>query len=169
MLGLLYRRFYSNVSSDSCFQLYLFLVRPLLKYASAVWSAHVKDKDVLENIQKFACCMITRLWESGYLHLLHLVGLSSLECCRLQARLSLLYKNIHQLCHFDEGIFTLSTSATHHANHNLVVNCPFARTNAYFYSFVSRSISIWNNLDSSFVCSSPVSAFKTMLSSISLL
>ena len=61
MLGLLYRRFYSNMSSDSCFQLYLFLVRPLLEYASAVWSPHVKkDKDALKNIQKFACRMVTR-------------------------------------------------------------------------------------------------------------
>ena len=30
--------------------------------------------------------------------------------------------------------FTLSTSLSHHAPHNLVLNSPFARTNSYFYS-----------------------------------
>ena len=38
LLGLLYRQFYNNMSSDSLLQLYIFLVRPHLEYASAVWS-----------------------------------------------------------------------------------------------------------------------------------
>ena len=70
LLGLLYRWFYNNMSSDSLLQLYIFLVRPHLEYATAVWSPHLKkDKDTLEKIQKFACCMATRSWESGYLHI----------------------------------------------------------------------------------------------------
>ena len=61
LLGLLYRWFYNNMSSDSLLQLYIFLVRPHLEYAAAVWSPHVKkDKDTLEKIQKFACRMASR-------------------------------------------------------------------------------------------------------------
>ena len=169
LLGLFYRCFYNNMSSDSLLQLYIFLVRPHLEYASAVWFPHLKkDKDTLEKIQKFACRMATRSWGNGYLHLLHLVDLPSLERRRLQARLCLLYKIIYKLCYFDEGIFTQNTSATHHVCHNLVLNRPFARTNTYFYSFVPHSIYFWNNLDSSFVCSSSLSAFKTKLCSTSL-
>ena len=142
--------------------IYIFLVRPHLEYASAVWSPHLKkDKDILEKIQKFACHMATRSWESGYLHILHFVDLPSLGSQRLQARLSLLYKIIYKLCYFDEGIFIPNTSGTHHVRHNLVPNCLFARTNTYFYTFVPHSISFWNNLDPSLVCSSFVSAFKT--------
>ena len=54
-------------------------------------------------------------------------------------------------------------SLTHHAPHNLVLNRPFAHTNSYFYSFVPYTISFWNNLDSSLVCASSVSAFKCNL------
>ena len=143
-----------------CVLLVIFLVRSHLEYVSAVWSPHLKkDKDTLEKIQKFACRMATRSWKNGYLHLLHLVDLPSLECRRLQARLCLPYKIIYKQCYFDEGIFTQNTSAAHHVRHNLVFNRPFARTSTYFYSSVLHSISFWNNLDSSFVCSSSVSAF----------
>ena len=153
ILGLLYRRFYNNAPSNSLVQLYLSLVRPHLDYASAIWPPHVKkDKIALENVQKFACRMATRSWDSSYQDLLDFVDLPSLECRRLETRLCLLYKIIYKLCYFDDGIFTPSTSLTHHALHNIVLNRPFARTKSYFYSFVPHTISLWNNLDSSFVC-----------------
>jgi len=76
----------------------LSLVRPYLDYASAIWSPHVnKDKVAPENVQKFACYMATKSWDSGYKDLLDLVDLLSLECRRLETRLCLLYKIIHKL------------------------------------------------------------------------
>ena len=170
ILGLLYRRFYNNAPSNSLVQLYLSLVRPHLDYASAIWSPHVKkDKIALENVQKLACRMATRSWDSSYKDVLDFVDLPSLECRRLETRLCLLYKIIYKLCYFDDGIITPSTSLTHHALHNLVLNRPFARTNSYFYSFVPYTISLWNNLDSSFVCAPSVSAFKNNLQLTSLM
>ena len=72
ILGLLYRRFYNNTSGDSFVQLYLSLVRPHLDYASALWSPYLKkDITILENVQKLACRMATRSWESSYLASLH--------------------------------------------------------------------------------------------------
>lgn len=41
-------------------------------------------------------------------------------------------------------------SYSHHAPHNVVLNCPFART---IYSFVHQSIFYWNKL---IVCASSV-------------
>ena len=147
ILGLCYRQFYNNSPSNSLVQLYLSLVRPHLDYASAIWSPHVKkDKIAHENVQKFACRMATRSWDSSYQDLLDFVDLPSLECRRLETRLCLLYKTIYKLRYFDDGIFTPSTSLTHHALHNIVLNHPFARTNSYFYSFVPYTISLWNNL-----------------------
>ena len=104
-----------------------------------------------------------------YASAMDFVDLPSLECRRLETRLCLLYKIIYKLCYFDDGIFTPSTSLTHHALHNIVLNCPFARTNSYFYSFVPYTISLWNNLDSSFVCAPSVSAFKNNLQLTSLM
>ena len=167
ILGLLYRRFYNNAPSNSLVQLYLSLVRPHLDYASAIWSPHVKkDKIALENVQKFACRMATRSWDSSYQDVLDFVDLPSLECRRLETRLCLLYKIIYKLCYFDDGIIT---PLTHHALHNIVLNRPFARTNSNFYSFVPYTISLWNNLDSSFVCAPSVSAFKNNLQLSSLM
>ena len=82
------------------------------------------DKVALENVQKFACRMATKSWDSGYEDLLDLVDLPSLESRRLETRLCLLYKIIHKLYYFDDGIFFPSTSLTHHAPHNLVLNRP---------------------------------------------
>ena len=56
------------------------------------------------------------------------------------------------VCYFDETTFTVSTSLSHHAPHNLVLKRPFARTNSYFDSFVPPTIFHWNRLDSSIVC-----------------
>ena len=79
-----YRRFYNNAPGDSLLQLYLSLVRPHLDYASAIWSLHLmKDKDALENVQKLACRMATRIWDSSYQDLLELVNLPTLEHRRL--------------------------------------------------------------------------------------
>ena len=143
---------------------------PGIDYASAIWSPHVKkDKIALKNVQKFACRMATRSWDSSYQDVLDFVDLPSLECRRLETRLCLLYKIIYKLCYFDDGIFTPSTSLTDHALHNIVLNRPFVRINSYFYSFVPYTISLWNNLDSSFVCAPSVSAFKNNLQLTSLM
>ena len=160
ILGLLYRWFYNNAPSHSLLQLYLSLVRPHLDYAAAICSLLVKkDQVALENVQKFACRMATKSWDSSYEDLLDLVDLLHWSVRDLKPG-CLLYKIIHKLCYFDDGIFTPSTSLTHHAPHKLVLNCFFAYTNSYFYSFVPYTISFWNNLDSSLVCASSVSAFK---------
>ena len=107
--------------------------------------------------------MATRLWDSSYQDLLGLVDLPALECLRLETRLNLLYKIINKLCYFDETTFTVSTSLSHHAPHNLVLNHPFARTNSYFYSFVPQTIFHCNRLDSSIVCTTSVHAFNRCL------
>ena len=82
----------------------------------------------LRTLKTSACRMATGLWDSSYQDLLELVDLPTLECRWLETRLCLLYKIINKLCYFDDGTFTVSTSLSHHAPHNLVLNRPFART-----------------------------------------
>ncbi len=164
ILGLLYRRFYNNAPGTTLLQLYLSLVRPHLDYASAIRSPYLrKDKVALESVQKFVCRMATRSWDSSYQDLLELVDLPTLECRRLETRLCLLYKIIYNLCYFDNGVFALRTSHSHHVSTSQpCLNHPFARTN-YFYSFVPQTTSYWNNLDSSIVCASSFRSFRTCL------
>ena len=71
ILGLLYRRFYNHVKGDTIKQLYLSLVKPHLEYACPVWDPHtMKDKVLLEDLQKFAFRMATKQWDLGYQDLL---------------------------------------------------------------------------------------------------
>ena len=92
---------------------------------------------MLENVQKFACHMATKFWDSGYEDLLEIVHLLSLECRRLETRLCLLYKIVHKLlCYFDDGIFIPSTSLTHHAPHNLVLIDPTLCSYEFIFLFI---------------------------------
>ena len=95
-------------------QLYLSVVRPHVDYAASIWSPYMKkDKTLLENVQKFALHMATRCWDSSYQDLLELVDLPTLEHQRLEVRLCLLYRIIHNLCYFDSSVFALNTFCSH--------------------------------------------------------
>ena len=89
------------------------------------------EKHICDLMYEHACRMATRSWESSYQDLLNCVDLSSLEYRRLETRLCTLYKIIYNLCYFENGIFTLNTTLSHRAHHNLVLNRPFARTNLF--------------------------------------
>jgi len=141
-------------------QLYLSLIRPHLEYACPVlWDPHtMKDKTLLENVQKFAFRMATKQWDSGYQDLLDIMNEPSLADCRLQLKLSLLYKIVHGMCYFPSDILCPCSNYSNRANHSLVINQPFAYTNAY--SSVPHTISAWNSLHEEHVTASSVSAFK---------
>ena len=64
LLGLHYRRFYKHAEPPALLQLYLSLVRPHLEYASDVWDPHLlKDKTLIENIQKFGLRNCAKQWD----------------------------------------------------------------------------------------------------------
>ena len=104
ILGLLYRRFYGLASQESLKQLYLSLVRPHMEYACQVWDPHLaKDKGALETVQKFACKLATSRWDDSYEELLRLIELKPLQDRRLELKLGLMFKLVHNLCFFPEG------------------------------------------------------------------
>ena len=160
ILGLLYRRFYSNSDGSTLLQLYLSLVRPHLEYASPVWNPHMhKDIKLLENVEKFAIRMITKRWDCGYQELLDMVALPSLETRRLQSSLCMLYKIVHNLCYFPSHIITPRSNVSQRTDRRLLLHQPFARTNTFMYSFVPRSVRVWNSLPEQIV-TAPMRPFK---------
>ena len=77
ILRLIYRQFYSSANQDTLRQLYVLLVSPHLEYSWQVLDPHfVKDKKMLEDVQKFGC--ISLLVTSGILDIMScLICLSS--------------------------------------------------------------------------------------------
>ena len=148
ILGLLYRRFCNYAEGDTLKQLYLSLIRPHLEYACPVCDSRaMKDKTLLENVPKFAFRMATKQWDSGYQDLLDIMNVPCLADRRLQLKLPLLYKIVHGMCYFPSDILCPRSNNSNRTNHSLVINQPFAHTNAYYYSFVPHTISAWNSHD----------------------
>ena len=84
LIGLLYRRFSSNVCSERLLEMYKTLVRPHLEYAAPVWDPHLlKDINSVENVQKYGLKMCLKRWDLGYQELLHLTQIPTLENRRI--------------------------------------------------------------------------------------
>ena len=143
LIGLLYRRFSSNVCSERLLEMYKTLVRPHLEYAAPVWDPHLlKDINSVENVQKYGLKMCLKRWDLGYQELLHLTQIPTLENRRIYLKLCTLFKIIHGLFPFTPDVFQPSRH-----DYNLpILYQPYARTNAFQSSFVPSTISIWNHL-----------------------
>ena len=165
VLGLLYRRFYGLASRESLKQLYLSHVRPHLEYACQVWDPHLaRDKGALEKVQKFACKLATSKWDSSYEELLRLVDVQPLQDRRLELKLGILFKLVHNLCFFPEGSWSYHPNCRNSRNsHSLQLSRPLAHTNSYMYSFFPHTVSNWNMLDNKTVtCTS----YKSFISNL---
>ena len=164
ILGLIYRRLYSSANQDTLRQLYISLVRPHLEYAYPVWDPHlVKDKKTLEDVQKFGCRLAAHQWNSGYQELLDLFELQSLEQRRLHLKLGLMFKIIHRLCYFPSIPARRSNISNLRASHSFQLDPPFARTNAYKFSFFPHTMAVWNSLNNDCVTSASYSTFMKQL------
>ena len=94
LVGLLYRQFYNNASSDAMIKLYTAVIRPQLEYAAEVWDPHLqKNVELLENVQKQALRMCSRWWDLSYHTLLVLFLLPNLanRYLRTLKKLSMVY------------------------------------------------------------------------------
>ena len=163
ILGLLYRRFYNNASKDTLLQLYLLLVRPHLvnEYASPVWNPYMQEHiKQLKDVEKFALHMATKSWDSGYQDLLSLTDIIALEPRRVQASLRMLFKIVHGLCFFPPNVITTRPNHSQRTNRQLLLQQPFAGTNAYLHSFVLHIVHAWNLLPET-VVNLPLQHFKS--------
>ena len=146
LLGLLYRKFYGFIDSNCMIELFKTLIRPHLEYAAQVWSPYLaKDIASLEKIQKFALKICFNSWNTDYHHLLELAGLPTLESRRKYLKLATFYKIYHGHFYFPPGILTPHCGRSNHLS-SYSINHPFAKTNAYYYSFFPNTIGLWNKL-----------------------
>jgi len=116
-VGVLFRGFASR-SVRVLKQAYITFVRPVLEYASSVWSPHlIKHINVIERVQKYFTRRIPTLSDLSYPERLAAIDLEPLELRRLKADLTLYYKCFHNLiakpsdayfCESEQSSFTRS-------------------------------------------------------------
>ena len=149
---------------------YVSYVRPVLEYASNVWSPHIlKHINAIERVQKHFTKRITSLSHLSYPERLAAIDLEPLELRRLKADLVLYYKCVNDLVALPRNdYFQLSqyTSQTRTGGNRLIR--PFCSTNRFENDFFNRCLSCWNSLPHDVINASSIKCFKRLLSNVDL-
>ena len=91
---------------------------------------------------------------ADYAHLLSQFNIPTLADRRLCLSLCTTYKIINELVDFTQNTYLLKSPTNLRSSNASLLLQPFARTNAYQFSFVPLSCSVWNKLPKQFSFSS---------------
>ena len=151
-------------------QAYITYVRPVLEYASSVWSPHLlKHINAIERVQKQFTKRIRSLSQLSYPERLAAIDLEPLELRRLKTDLVLYYKCLNNLValppneYFSQQQFV---SQTRTGGNRLII--PLCSTNRFKNDFFNRCLTCYNNLPFDVVNCRSISCFKKLLSSTDL-
>jgi len=163
MLGLINRTIkYKN--QEVLMNLYKSMVRPHLEYCSTVWSPHyVKDKLMLEKVQRRFTRMFSHLKKLPYEARLEELGLWSLEERRNRADIIEVFKMVKQLSSVPWNRFfkRAEDSVTRGHSWKLVKDC--CRCDCRLHFFSQRVINRWNSLSQDDIDAATVNSFKNRL------
>ena len=147
---------------------YKALVRPQLEYASCVWDPFtaIAIKQI-EMVQRRAARWVVRDYAltSSVTSIIEHLGWRSLEQRRSDARLSLLYKIVHQLVAIPTDQIIPPSRPTRHS-HSSSFRQLQATKNVYKYSFFPLTIVQWNILPDSVVSLPRLDPFKVAVGGI---
>ena len=104
----------------TCYQTYL---RPVLEYASVVWSPHYQlDIDKLEMVQRRSARFVLNKKDryDSVTEMLSFLGWPSLQSRRIEAKLVMLYKIINNVVHVDLDDDTLMPVTCHYTRAHLM-------------------------------------------------
>ena len=145
--------------------LYITYCRPLLEYASSVWSPHLlKDIEKLERVQRRYSKRIPALSNFDYKTRLQKLSVRTLEERRLIADLIQVYKIFHGIDNVDvKQFFNVVRTNRSSRGHSFKIFLPFARTDVRKYWFGMRVIDPWNSLPEDIVSAPSINIFKTKI------
>ena len=140
-------------------------VRPILEYASAVWSpTQLGNITLVESVQRRFTKSLPGMNKFSYPDRLNMLNLESLERRRLIIDLCLVYSLLHGLLDFDYArFFELSTQGRTRGHSWKLVSGP-ARLDVRRAFFANRVVKPWNALPSNCVDAASLSIFKSKLS-----
>jgi len=163
VLGMIGRNIrYKN--PDVMLRLYKSMVRPHVEYCTVAWSPHyIKDKQLIEKIQRRFVKMIPGFRDKSYEEGLRILRLNTLEERRNRADLIFLFKMYKGLTRppFD-SLFQL-TKHDRTRGHTLKLTKHCSNKDVRLYFFSERVINNWNNLDQSVIEAGCVETFKRRL------
>ena len=168
-IGILFKGFASR-EVQLLKQAYTTYIRPVLEYASSVWSPHLlKHVNSIERVQKYFTKQIPSLRQFSYPERLALIGLEPLEVRRLKFDLILYYKSFHNLIALPYNLyfnFQSNLSQTRTGGNRIIpVLC---NTNRFANDFFNRSVNCYNNLPLNVINSQSLIVFKHLLVNIDL-
>ena len=141
------RRTFSSGDVLTLIWAYKVFVRPILEYASPVWSPHlVADIDNIESVQRCFTKSLRGMRDKSYVDRLEILDLQTLECRRLMADLTLTFQILHGLVNFPtECLFTLRVGdRTRGHSRKLVVLKASKDCRKYFLAY--QVVNAWNAL-----------------------
>ena len=161
MIGLIKISF-ENIDEDMFTNLYNTLIRPLIEYCVQAWSPYTqKDIIRLENVQRRATKLVSKLRNKEYEDRLKDLKLIKLEDRRIRGDMILTYR----LLKGEEGIdyekfFKLSRTPYNLRYHSMKLERTFEHLNVRRNFFSKRIIGKWNSLTEHEVSAPSTSAFK---------
>ena len=150
-------------------RLYVQQVRPLLEFASTVWSPWTAaDINTLESVQKRFVGMVSGLRGTTYNEKLSELDLLSLEERRLVADLVQVFKSIHHIDKIDYRDWfelvgqnpNINTRAT---SHPLNIRPQRVRLDVYKNFYSQRVVPYWNSLPSDLKDKNTINSFRTCI------
>ena len=156
---------FSYLEQDMFITLYKSLVRPILEYASPVWSPHrKKDKLRLEQVQRRATKLIPSLRHLQYSERLRKLGLPTLVYRRDRQDLIQVYNILQNKS--DQYFFKLDEDCRVRGNGQRIKKIEHYSKTIRQQFFNQRVINSWNNLPRKVVESSSLNSFKAALNQL---
>jgi len=137
-IGLLFRGFVSR-NLHAFRQAYITYTRPLLEYASNLWSLHLlMHINSIERVQLNFTKRITELHDFSYSERLSILNLDTLEYHRLSSDLTLYYKIFNNLTPWSPSEYlnvSMPPYSLHYVYHDFNIGKPMCQTNSFENDF----------------------------------
>ena len=157
------KRKFTHMDKSLILALYKSLLRSNLDYGNLIYYPTTqKTKQVPENAQRRATCIVPELHSTSYKERLVELNLSTLKCKRKRCIIQV-FKIVHEIDGIDMNKFFTFTDNSQLRGHNLNLNKTRVNKSISLNSFPMRNIKIWNNLPSEVVNSKTGLEFKTKI------
>jgi hypothetical protein len=166
----LIRRCFESRHVPTLMRAFIVYVRPLVEYASCVWSPHhVTLVKLIESVQRGFTKRLPGFWALDYKTRLASLGIDSLETRRLRQDLVCTYKIVFGLSNDTMSDFFTRASSDHNTRgheYKLFPSCNRIDVRKYF--FTERVIRPWNELPAQEEHFSSLRRFKKFVSTANL-